>query len=214
MKWLEEEPDEIASTAVQMFNVNASSIRMRQLCERHQERNSHGILNQHGGNNLILTQAQEQAVFRFCQDQLEMGLGATPSILYAAICHLRQQANRNPSSLRWFQLWLKKHPELYSIKTKPIAQVCVRTHSKEDLRNFFLDYQNTLSKYSIQQAKYVFNMDESGVRIGCSTGEIVVVPTEVKELYTASPENRKSLTIIKTICADGSTPPPPIVICP
>jgi len=143
-----------------------------------------------------------------------MGLGATPSIQYAAICYLRQPENRNPPLLPWFQLWLKKNTELHSIKTKPIAQVRVRTHSEEDLKNFFLDYQNTLVKYGIQQAKYVFNMDESLVRIGYPTREIVVVPTEVKELYTASPENRKSLTIIETIRADGSTSPPPVVICP
>src|SRR5207237_4034524 len=46
------------------------------------------------------------------------------------------------------------------------------------------------------------------------TGEIVIVPIEVKELYTSSPENRKSMTIIEAICADGSPPPPPIIICP
>jgi len=63
MKWLEEEPDEMASTAAKMFNVNVSSIRMCQLREGRQERNSRDILNQHGGNNLILTEAQEQAVF-------------------------------------------------------------------------------------------------------------------------------------------------------
>lgn len=57
-------------------------------------------------------------------------------------------------------------------------------------------------------------MDESGIRIGCPTGEIVVVPKDIKELYTASPENCKSITIIETICADGSPPPPPVVICP
>jgi len=102
----------MASAAAKMFHVNVSSIRIRLLCERHEERNSCGILNQHGGNNLILNKAQEQAVFRFCQDQLEMGLGATPSILYAAICHLHQQENCNPLSLRWFQLWFKKNPEL------------------------------------------------------------------------------------------------------
>ncbi|RPA94217.1 hypothetical protein L873DRAFT_1793123 [Choiromyces venosus 120613-1] len=57
-------------------------------------------------------------------------------------------------------------------------------------------------------------MDESGVRIGCQIGEMINVPTEVKELYTSSPENRKSITIIETICADGSTPIPPVIICP
>lgn len=46
-------------------------------------------------------------------------------------------------------------------------------------------------------------MDESGVRVGCLTGESVIVPTEVKELYTASPENRKSLIVMETIRGDG-----------
>jgi hypothetical protein len=40
------------------------------------------------------------------------------------------------------------------------------------------------------------------------------VPIEVKELYTASPENRKLVTIIETIHADGREPLPPFVIAP
>jgi hypothetical protein len=60
----------------------------------------------------------------------------------------------------------------------------------------------------------VLNMDESGARVGCPGGEHVIVPTEVKELYTASPENRKSVTIIKTILADRREPLPPFVIAP
>jgi len=57
-------------------------------------------------------------------------------------------------------------------------------------------------------------MDESGVRVRCLSGEIVIVPTEVQEPSTASPENYKSITIIETICADESPPPPQLVICP
>jgi len=57
-------------------------------------------------------------------------------------------------------------------------------------------------------------MDESGARVGCPGGEHVIVPTEVKELYTASPENRKSVTIIETILADKRDPLPPFVITP
>ena len=57
-------------------------------------------------------------------------------------------------------------------------------------------------------------MDESGARVGCPGGEEVIVPTEVKELYTASPENRKSVTVIETIIADGREPLPPFVIAP
>ncbi|RPA97377.1 hypothetical protein L873DRAFT_1691053 [Choiromyces venosus 120613-1] len=57
-------------------------------------------------------------------------------------------------------------------------------------------------------------MNESGVRIRCPTGEIVIVPTEVKDLYTSSVENCKSVTIIETIYADGSPSIPPVIICP
>lgn len=205
---------EKASTAATIFNVNPASIRIRQYRKRHQERNSRGTYNRHGGNNVILTEAQELAVFRFSLEQLEAGLGATPSIIYAAICHLRQQEQRNPPSLVWFQQWLKRNPTLHTIKTKPIANVRLTTHSEEDLKTCFVEYQNTLSKYGIRHAKYISNMDEFGVRVGCPTGETVVVPIEIKELYTASPENRKSITIIETICADGSPPLPPVVICP
>jgi hypothetical protein len=57
-------------------------------------------------------------------------------------------------------------------------------------------------------------MDETGARVGCPKGEEVVVPIELKELYTSSPENRLSVTIIETICADGTKPIPSVVICP
>jgi hypothetical protein len=57
-------------------------------------------------------------------------------------------------------------------------------------------------------------MDETGARVGCTTGEEVVVPPELKELYTSSPENRLSVTIIEAICADGSKPTTPVTICP
>jgi hypothetical protein len=55
-------------------------------------------------------------------------------------------------------------------------------------------------------------MDESGARVGCLKGEEVVVPIHIKELYTLSPKNRKSVTIIKTIYVDGRKPIPPFVI--
>jgi hypothetical protein len=57
-------------------------------------------------------------------------------------------------------------------------------------------------------------MDKSEARISCPTGEHIIVPIEVKELYTASPENRKSVIIIETIYTDSCKPLPPFVIAP
>jgi hypothetical protein len=60
----------------------------------------------------------------------------------------------------------------------------------------------------------VLNMDEAGARVGCPVGEHIVVPSDVREHYTESPENRKSVTIIETIIADGREPLPPFIIAP
>lgn len=40
------------------------------------------------------------------------------------------------------------------------------------------------------------------------------MPVEVKELYTASPKNWKSITVIETAIADGREPLPPFIIAP
>ena len=37
---------------------------------------------------------------------------------------------------------------------------------------------------------------------------------DIKEAYTQSPENRKSVTIIKIVYADRREPPPPFIIAP
>jgi hypothetical protein len=36
---------------------------------------------------------------------------------------------------------------------------------------------------------------------------------KVKEMYTSLPKNRKSVTIIKAVSANGREPPPLLVIC-
>lgn len=101
-----------------------------------------------------------------------------------------------------------------TIKTKPIAHARLESHTEEDVKAWFLKYCDTLAEYKITTGKNVINMDESGARIGCPSGVNVVVPVGVKELYTSSPENRRSVTIIETIIADGRAPPPPFIITP
>ncbi|RPA96909.1 hypothetical protein L873DRAFT_1791349 [Choiromyces venosus 120613-1] len=102
--------------------------------------------------------------------------------------------------------WLAEEPSekaTSAITTFNVKPSSILTHSEENLERSFVEYENTLIKY-----------DESGVHVGCPTGKIVIVSTQVKELYTANPENQKSITISKTIYADGSPPLPPIVISP
>ena len=55
-------------------------------------------------------------------------------------------------------------------------------------------------------------MDEKGCQISCPSGEEVVVPIRIKEMYVGVPENQMSLTIIKSISVDRKTIPPVVII--
>lgn len=55
-------------------------------------------------------------------------------------------------------------------------------------------------------------MDETGFRIGIPGGEEVIVLRGVTELYTASPENWTTITIIKAVSGIGKATPPVLII--
>jgi hypothetical protein len=91
----------------------------------------------------------------------------------------------------------------------------VEVHTEEEIQQWFNEVlRPKVKSRGIHHAWQVCNMDETGTRVGCPKREEVVVPIDIKELYTSSPENRKSLTIIEAVFADGSPPPPPAIICP
>jgi hypothetical protein len=60
----------------------------------------------------------------------------------------------------------------------------------------------------------VLNINEIGARVRYPLGQHIIVPIQVKEAFTHSPKNRKSVTIIETIYADEREPPPPFIITP
>ena len=55
-------------------------------------------------------------------------------------------------------------------------------------------------------------MDETGFRIGILGGERVIVPRTAKELYTLSPENRLSITIVEAVSTVGGVIPLVLVL--
>lgn len=58
------------------------------------------------------------------------------------------------------------------------------------------------------------NIEETGALVGHLTGEHVIVPIDVIELYIESPEKRKSVTIIETVYADSRKSLLPFIIAP
>jgi hypothetical protein len=71
-----------------------------------------------------------------------------------------------------------------------------------------------LKRFKIKHAKNIINFDKTGTRIGYTGFKDVIVLIKVMELYKASFENRKSITIYEAIRVDKSEPPPLYIIVP
>ena len=81
-----------------------------------------------------------------------------------------------------------------------------------EINDWFDKYKNVLKALNIRKRSNIINFDESGFRIGCTRGQEIIVPRDIKRFYAVSPENRKSVTVIETINASGDYTPHFIMI--
>jgi hypothetical protein len=90
---------------------------------------------------------------------------------------------------------------------------CVNIHIKQDCRDWFKkEYKLALEFIRVKSGKYIHNINEKGCRLACSAEEDVIVPIGIKEIYVGVPENRLSVTVVKSISADGKAIPPLVIV--
>jgi hypothetical protein len=221
LEWLRANPTEKPTTAARAHCIeNVQTVQQVWRRERKRVYRTGTFERGRPGAPTILTDTQHQALIQYAIDQATNGgIGATKRIMWNAICYLRKQAGQENPCETWFTKWLKETPELYIIKTKPIPRHRTDMHTPLDLRKWFDDeYAVALKETGIadlprhEAARYIHNMDEKGCRLACPPGEEIVVPLEIAEMYIGIPENRLSLTVIESICADGIAIPPVVII--
>ncbi|KFY97969.1 hypothetical protein V498_01766 [Pseudogymnoascus sp. VKM F-4517 (FW-2822)] len=200
-KWLLENPTESVAATARLFHIPKSSLQSH--ITRHRA-------TQNGGQNRVLTIAQLEALKLWIIQQYELGLGATRQMVFAAICHLRKPLP--PPSQSWLTKLIKNQlQDFHFITTKPIAQQRVRAQDEDTVEEWFQKYFTFVLEYNIKPES-IWNMDETGFRIGIPGGERVIVPRTAKQLYTPSPENRLSITILETVSATGGMIPLVLVV--
>lgn len=86
IEWRLQHPTEPPTTTARIFNVKEDAL--RQALYRRRRRGQLIRESKRGGHNKILSEAQEEAIQRYCYEQWEIGLGATHPMVKAAISHL------------------------------------------------------------------------------------------------------------------------------
>ncbi|KFY10587.1 hypothetical protein V492_04923 [Pseudogymnoascus sp. VKM F-4246] len=203
-EWLADNPSESIIAACRIFKVPESTLRLsiKRRVQNPQQRR--------GGQNKVLSTAQTEALKKWILKQYYLGLGATRQMVFAVVCHLRKPLP--PPSQSWLTKYVRSElKEYHFITTKPIAQLRTGAQDEHTITEWFEKYFEFIHSHNIPPES-IWNMDETGFRIGIPGGERVIVPRAAKELYTPSPENRTSITILETVSAVGKVIPPVLVI--
>lgn len=167
--------------------------------------------NTKGGQNKALTSAQEQSLGDFIRFLISCGHQATPdSVVVGANTVLLLSHSTRLVDRQWGTRWLKRNP-FKTLRAKTLAQERKLSHSRKDLEAHFDGFRKACEQYGVCE-KDIYNMDETGFRVGCISGKVVITSLNTKAVYLADPDNRESLTAVETICADGSTIAPMIIL--
>jgi hypothetical protein len=117
LEFLRDNPSEKMTAAARIYKVNVNSL--RSIISRAQKSKT-----THGGHNRILSEIQIKAIYKYVEDSYYSGYGASRSMVFKAISHLRatEIPAKEPPSWRWFETFIKANPEIFRVvKTKAIA---------------------------------------------------------------------------------------------
>ena len=115
----------------------------------------------------------------------------------------------------WSRRWIKRHPEFSKRLEKPIEADRQRAMNIELISEFFDKFKAACLKYDIQDQD-IWNMDETGLRIGVGRGQWVIVPTDQVDSrfknIIGSLGDTEHISIVEAISAGFTVIAPLIII--
>lgn len=89
----------------------------------------------------------------------------------ATNCWLKQSNSTSRLGKSWTGRFIKRNPQFFKKKDKSLSAERKNAHNLEDMRKYFQLYHETI-RITPQD---LWNMDETGFRIGCGTAHLVVI---------------------------------------
>ena len=170
----------------------------------------------------LLTEAEEKELVRWITRLTATGYAPRHATLREMAEEIRKrrvkQINSDDMILikydgigkHWIHRFLRRHPELASVKPRSIDAPRVKDTSPERLTKWFEDLRTTIEEFNIRP-KNMYNMDESGFAIGDVEPSRRIINTKIREHFQAKPGRQEWVTVVECICADGSVISPLII---
>lgn len=163
-----------------------------------------------------LTDAEEQAICRYIDrlDAVNLAVhhafvsDAANAILKAR-APKNQQANPPTVGIHWTTRFLRRYGYTTAVQ-RALEADRQASESLQSVEEYFRKLWVVLQERGIE-AKNLYNMDETGFRIGVGKDQLVITRRKRRQ-YLAMPENRESATSIECISADGTVIPACLIL--
>jgi hypothetical protein len=154
---------------------------------------------------------QERTLIAYVNQLTGLGLPPTPSMLHNFAYDIAQKEPGKNWSRRFCQRW---SDTLQSRYLKPIDNSRKKAESFEAFEYWFSLIASKIEQYGIE-AQNIYNMDEKGFLTGSLTKAKRIFTKQWFEnqqlLGNVRDGSREWITIIATICADGTALPPSLI---
>ena len=111
----------------------------------------------------------------------------------------------------WTRFYKRNRSKIFMRRRRPLAAARKDAFDVEDLKDFYQKLKKAIDTHGIQEAD-MWNMDETGFRIGVGKSKMVISFDKKKRNYMADPDNRDYCTAVETISASGTAIPPLIIL--
>jgi len=166
--------------------------------------------------NMRLSSDQEEAILSYMRrcERLGVCVRARAITISANSILRRSHEGDTPAPIvneRWTLRFLQRHPSFVKKKQIDLEAQRVAAYDLKDTEEWFRQLSRLIQDHSIQPED-LWNMDESGFRIGVSKGYYILTEHPKKSHVLLSSKNRESLTVVEAINAAGGAAPPMLVI--
>ena len=161
--------------------------------------------------NRALNPAQEQAVCEFIELRSSFDIRCRLEVIRrCANSILKAAGETRVVSRDWPTRFVTRHPEFHKRKQKPLASIRKDIEWLELLARHE-EFHKLRAEWGIP-AEDVWNMDETGFRIGVGKTRWVISTHLVKSLVLADPDNRDYITSVECINGAGIAMAPLVIL--
>ena len=153
-----------------------------------------------------LTPAQEERVVEFVKTMGHRKIPLTPT----TITECASRIAGGPLGKSWLWNFRKRHPELKARWASGLEACRAQALNPTTVSEYLKLLGKIIEDYDIPPEN-IYNMDEKGIQLGVGVKTLTLVDRNQANVQQVVDGNRELVTVIETICADGTALRPSFV---